>query len=572
MAIHNTEIAAIFSKVANLLDIKGENPFRIRAYRNAARVIYGQSKSIAKMIEDNDDLTLLPGIGKDLAGKIKTIVQTGQLPLLTQMEKRLPPVLNELMQIEGLGPRRIQIIYRKLKVKTSADLKLAIEKGRLQKMKGFGDKIAQKILRGIEHVSQYSKRIKLADAFPIVDSIIHYLKQEKNISKVECAGSFRRRKETVGDLDILATGKNPEKIIQHFVEFDEVENILSKGSTRSTVRLRSGIQVDLRVVAAKSYGAALLYFTGSKEHNIAIRRIALEKKLKINEYGVFKKTKQIAGQTETESYRQVGLPYIDPELREDRGEIAAAKKNQLPKLITLNDIRGDLHCHTNATDGEATLEAMARAAEQLGYEYIAITDHTKHLAMVHGLDKKRLMAQIKLIDKLNAKLKKIVILKSIEIDILENGSLDLPNEILKELDLTVCSIHSKFNLPLNKQMQRIYRAMDNPYFTILGHPIGRLINRREAYQIDMEKIIIAAKERGCCLELNAQPDRLDLDDIHCKIAKESGVKIAISSDAHSLAQLNYMSFGVFQARRGWLSASNVINTLSLSELCKMLKR
>lgn len=572
MAIHNMEIAEKFTKLANLLEIEGANPFRVRAYRNASRTIGGLSKNISDLIANGDDLTELPGIGEDLAEKIQTIVKTGELPLLKEIESRTPPILNELMKIEGLGPKRVQAIYKKLGIKSINDLKYAIEKGRLRKLGGFGEKIEQKILQGIQHLDQYVLRIKLADTLPIVTSLTRYLKTIKGIDEIECAGSFRRRKETVGDLDILVTAEEGKKIIDRFVKFDEIADIVSQGETRSTVHLHSGIQVDLRVVPKKSYGAALLYFTGSKEHNIAIRKIAVQKKLKINEYGVFKGNKQIAGKTETDVYRQIGLSFIEPELREDRGEIEAARKKQLPTLIKLDDIRGDLHCHTVATDGDSSLEAMAKAAAERGYEYIAVTDHSKHLTVAHGLDKKALFKQIKAIDKLNAKLKNIVILKSIEVDILEDGSLDLPDDVLKELDLTICSLHSKFNLPLKKQTERVIHAMDNPYFNILAHPTGRLINKREPYSIDIEHIIKAARDRGCIIELNAQPERLDLNDIHCKIAKEIGAKITINSDAHSTSQFANMEFGVFQARRGWLEKGDVVNTLSVEQLRKVLKR
>lgn len=572
MTIHNLEIADKFNRVANLLEIEGANPFRIRAYRNAARVIASCTKNMADLIAKGDDLRKLPGIGQDLANKISTIVATGELPLLKEIEARTPAVLNDLLKIQGLGPKRVQVLYKKLGIRSIRDLKTAILAGKLRKLAGFGEKTEQNILQGIQHVAEYSARIKLSDAFPIADALLHYLKNIKGTAQVICAGSFRRRKETVGDLDMLVAANAGKKIIDQFVAYNEIDNIVTQGETRSTVHLHSGIQVDLRVVPTQSYGAALLYFTGSKEHNITLRRIAQQKKLKINEYGVFKGKKQIAGKSETEIYRLLGLRYIEPEIREERGEIEAARKNRLPKLITLNDIRGDLHLHTNATDGDASLEAMAKAAEDHGYEYIAITDHSKHLTVAHGLDKKALFKQLKTIDKLNAKLKKLVILKSAEVDILENGDLDLSNDILKELDLTVCSVHSTFTLSQKKQTERIIRAMDNPYFTILAHPTGRLINKREAYPIDLERIMAAAKERGCILELNAQPDRLDLNDIHCKMAKEWGVNIAISSDAHSTMQFDNMAFGIYQARRGWLEKANVVNTRSLKQLMALLKR
>lgn len=572
MAIHNIEIADIFDTLANLLEIEGANPFRVRAYRNAARVISGLGRNISEMVANDEDLTELPGIGQDLAGKIRTIVKTGRLPLLKQIEAKTPAILNELLKIEGLGPKRVKMLYQKLKIKSISGLKSAITSGKLRKLRGFGEKIEQKILQGIQTRETYGQRARLADVFPIVDALLQYLGKVKGVKKVDCAGSFRRRRETVGDLDILAAADNGEKVIRRFVTYDEVSSIVSEGTTKAAVILHSGIHVDLRVVEKDSYGAAMVYFTGSKAHNIAIRKIAVKKKLKINEYGVYKGRKLIAGKTEEDVYRQAGLPYIEPELREDHGEIEAAKNHALPELVSLNDIRGDLHCHTNATDGKASLEDMVKAAEELGYEYLAITDHTQHLAMTRGQDKKAVLAQIRAIDKLNAKLKKIVVLKSAEVDILENGELDLPDDVLKELDLTVCSIHSRFNLPQGKQTERIIRAMDNPYFNILGHPTGRLINERQPYALVIERIMSAAKERGCVLELNAQPARLDLNDTYCKMAKDMGVKIAISTDAHAVSQFGFMKFGVFQARRGWLEKGDVINTCSLTGLKKLLKR
>jgi DNA polymerase (family 10) len=348
--------------------------------------------------------------------------------------------------------------------------------------------------------------------------------------------------------------------------------VLSQGTTRSSVILRAGVQVDLRVVSQASYGAALLYFTGSKAHNIALRRMAVNKKLKINEYGVFKGKKRVAGRTEEDVYKQVGLPYIEPELREDRGEIEAARQNRLPRLIGLDDIRGDLHSHSKSTDGRYSLEDMAEAASQLGYEYLASTDHSKHVTVARGLNVRRLSRQIKEIDRLNGKLRRLRVLKSIELDILEDGRLDLPDDILKELDLVICSIHYKFNLSREKQTDRIIKAMDNPYFHIFCHPSGRLINERRPYEVDMEKIIAAARKKGCYLELNAHPDRLDLTDIHCKLAKDSGVKVAISTDAHRLDDLKFMRFGIGQARRGWLEPEDVLNTRSWKELEKLLQR
>lgn len=572
MTVYNKEIAGLFYQLADLLEISNDNPFRIRAYRNAARVIESLPQEVARLVKAKADLAELPGIGKDLAEKIRTIVETGHLPLLIQMEKEVPAVLTTLLKIEGLGPRRVQQLYEKLGIRSLKDLEQSIASGRLRELKGFGDRLVGKIRLGIQHAREYSKRIRLNEAFPIVEGLLTYLKKSKNVLKAECAGSFRRRKETVGDLDFLVASDHPRKAIDHFVAFDEIASVLSKGETRSTVRLRSGTQVDLRAVPENSYGAALVYFTGSKAHNISIRRLAQRKNLKINEYSVSKGKKAIAGKTEKEVYRTLGMSYVEPEMREDRGEIELALRHRLPGLITLADIRGDLHSHTSASDGNADIESMARKAKSLGYSYLAITDHSRHLRVAHGLDAKRLLAQIRKIDKINERLEGIVILKSVEVDILEDGKLDMPDKVLKLLDFTVCSVHYKFDLDRKRQTERIIRAMDNPYFTILAHPSGRLINQREPYQVEMEALMKAARERNCILELNAQPERMDLDDALCKTAREMGVRIAISTDAHDPSQMDYMQYGVYQARRGWLQPKDVVNTATLRELKKLLKR
>lgn len=575
MPIHNNDIAEIFAKIADLLDIKGANPFRIRAYRNAARTIGGLSKNVASMVDQGVELSQIPGIGKDLAGKIKTIAETGSLPLLEDLKKETPPELSTLMKIQGMGPKKIKAIYKELGITSVEDLKKAAEEKKIEKLPGFGEKTEQSIIEEIERMekrTEKKERIKLSIMEQIAEPLFEYLTKQKGVKNLEIAGSYRRRKETVGDLDILATCKKSSKAMDRFVEYEDVEKVLSKGKTRSSVVLRSGIQVDFRVVPQVSYGAALHYFTGSKEHNIAIRKMGVKKKLKINEYGVFKSEKRIAGKTEEEVYKQVDLPYIEPELRENRGEIEAAKEGKLPRLISLEDIRGDLHTHTKWTDGRFSLEDMAQAAKKRGYEYFAVTDHSKHVTVAKGLNAQRLAQQIKEIDRLNQKRKGILILKSIELDILEDGSLDLPDDILKELDLVIASVHYKFNLSQKKQTQRIIKAMDNPYVHIICHPSGRLINERPPYEVDIEQLLEAAKKRGCYLELNAHPDRLDLDDAYSKLAKDLGVKVAISTDAHSIDDLDLMRFGIGQAMRGWLEPEDALNTRSWKDLKKLLKR
>ena len=571
MPVPNADIADLFNRVADLLEILGENPFRIRAYRNAARTAGGLSQSLATMVEQEKDLTELPGIGKDLAGKIEEITKTGTFSQLQELEDRIPPQLVRLMKIPGLGPKRVKILYDELDITNLEDLKNAAEEGKIKELKGFGDKTEKMILADIGREKKET-RIKLNVAEEIADAIVDHLKKVEGVRDVIVAGSYRRKKETVADLDILATCKKGSKVMDAFVQYENVEKVVAQGDTRSTVVLRSGVQMDLRVVPGESYGAALHYFTGSKAHNIAVRTLGVKKGLKINEYGVFKGKNRIAGKTEEEVYNQVDLPFIEPELREDRGEIEAAKGGKLPRVITLKDIRGDLHVHTKATDGRHSLEQMVEAARNRGYQYLAITEHSKRLSMTHGFDAERLARRNEEIDRLNGKLKGFVVLKSIEVDILTDGALDLPDSILKELDLTVCSVHSRFNLPREKQTERILRAMDNPYFNVLAHPSGRLINEREPYDVDIETLMKAAKDRGCIMEVNAHPDRLDLTDTDCKLAKEMGVKVAISTDAHSMTDLDLMRFGVWQGRRGWLEKEDVLNTRPLDELRKLVKR
>jgi len=572
MAIHNSEIAGMFNRLADLLEIEEANPFRVRAYRNAARTVGGYSRNMADMVKEGKDLSELPEIGKDLASKIQTLVETGKLPLLREVEARTPAALSDLMKIEGLGPKRVKILYKVLDIHSIEDLKRAARNGRIRELEGFGEKTEELIKQRIERYSGAEQRIKLIIAQDIATPLLEYLKNSKGVKQITIAGSYRRRKETVGDLDILVSARQDSTVLDRFVDYDEVEEVIAHGKTRSTVRLRSGMQVDLRVVPQVSYGAALHYFTGSKAHNIAVRKLGVKKGYKINEYGVFKNDTRIAGKTEEEVYKAVDLPYIEPELREDRGEIDAARAGKLPKLITIKDIRGDLHAHTRASDGHSSLEEMAAAAASKGYEYLAITEHSQQVRVANGLDKKRLLQHIKAMDKLNDKLDNIRLLKSIEVDIMDDGSLDLPDSVLKQLDLRVCSIHYKFNLSRRKQTERVLRAMDNPHFNIFAHPSGRLINEREAYDIDLERIMQGARERGCFLEVNAHPDRLDLTDDACLLAREIGVKVAISTDAHSVNDLDFMRFGIGQACRGWLAADDVINTRGLKQLQTLIKR
>jgi DNA polymerase (family 10) len=572
MPIRNSEIAELFKKIADLLEIDGANPFRVRAYRTAVRTVNSLGRDVSDLIAAQEDLTLLPGIGKELATKIKEIVATGRLSKLEELEKRIPAELHQVLKLPGLGPKKVKVLYDQLNIRSLPDLEKAARKGKIRNLAGFGNKSQERMLEEIAQRGQGKERIQWIVAEKVAASFIEYLRAQPTVRQIDMAGSFRRRQETVGDLDILVSCDSPAQIMGLFIRHEDVLRVIAQGETKSSVILRGGLQVDLRVIDPQSYGAALHYFTGSQLHNIALRRLARQRDLKINEYGVFNRDQRIAGQTEKDVFAALKLSYIEPELREDRGEIQAARQDRLPELVTLEDIRGDLHCHTDETDGHHSIEEFARAAALKGYEYIGITNHSRHLRIARGLDPEGVKGLIKKIDRLNQKLDDIVIFKSMEVDILKDGTLDLPDSILKELDFTICSVHSDFRLPRQAQTERLIRAMDNPYFTILGHPTGRLINQRPAYAVDLQHLIAAAAERGCFMELNANPDRLDMDDVHCKFAKEAGVPVAISTDAHWMDHLNYMRLGVSQARRGWLEAKDVLNTRGVKELKQIFNR
>ena len=575
MTVHNREIAAAFARVADLLEIRGDNPFRVRAYREAARVLEDMTEPLERMVKDGADLTRIRGIGKDLAEKIKAYVETGRLDYLEKLEAEIPPSLLELMKIPDLGPRRVAVIYNELGIETIEELRAAIEAGKISSLKGFGEKSEQKIFRALSDTpNKKIHRMLLADVEASAAAYRKYLEEQPGVERVSLAGSYRRGKETVGDLDILVTCRDgfEETVTASFVRFGEVERVLSKGATKSAVVLRSSLQVDLRIIETSSHGAAMHYFTGSKAHNIAVRKLAAQSKYKINEYGLFDGSKKIAGETEAGLYEAMGLRYIEPELRENLGEIEAAREDRLPRLIGLSDIRGDLHMHTTRTDGRNSLQEMAAAAKDLGYEYVAVTEHSRKVAMAGGLDESRLRQYMDVIDAENEKTGGITILKGIEVDILPGGELDLPDSVLRDLDIVVGSIHYQQRYPVRQQTERIIRAMDNPHLQILGHPTGRLLNRREPMDIDLERIIEAARDRGVVIELNAQPDRLDLPHNYCKLAAETGVFVVVSTDAHSTENLLRMKNGITEARRGWLTKGDVINTRPLAEMLGMLRR
>ena len=572
MQTSNHAIAAIFLEIADLLEIDEANPFRIRAYRNAARIIDAMPQHLTAMVEAGEDLTELPGIGEKLAQKIEEIVKTGGLKSFETLKKRIPPELETLLEIPGLGPKRVHDLFTELHIRSLDDLKKALETGKVQELEGFGPKRIESIASGLQQKQLAPKRYRLSVAEPVALAVLDILRKAKGVTAVEVAGSIRRRRESVKDIDIVAAASMDSDIMEIFVHLPNVTRIVMQGPTRSSVELAEGLHVDLRAVQADAFGSALHHFTGSKAHNIALRRIAENRGLKINEYGIYEGVKRLGGQQEEDIYRVLKMDYIVPELREDRGEIDLAHRHALPDLITQDAIRGDLHMHTTRSDGKDTLEAMALAAKTMGYEYIAITDHTKHLTVAHGLDEARMHELIDAIETFNTQKHGITVLKSAEVDILEDGSLDLPQSVLERLDLVVGAVHYKFNLSKQAQTKRILKAMENPFFSILAHPTGRLLGLREAYPLDMAAVIAGAGDLGVVLELNAQPDRLDLDDIHCKMAKEAGVKIAVSTDAHGTGDLQLMRYGIGQARRGWLEPGDVVNTLPLAALMKTLKR
>jgi len=572
----NREIVAVFEQLADLLEFQGANLFRIRSYRNGARKIADLSEPLSAIVADEErQLTAIEGIGKTLAEKIVELLATGKLAALEALLSELPASLLALLRVPGLGPKKAAVLHRELGVNSLDDLRAACEQQRVRELKGFGAKTEETILKGLAIAEQAESRTRWVEADEVAARLLAHMREVEGIARMEMAGSFRRGCETIGDLDLLVEATDAAAVMEHFGKLTGIVDVLARGETKMSVRLDSGLQMDLRVVPGESFGAALQYFTGSKEHNVVVRGRAKQRGLKVNEWGVFEIGEEgeetyVAGREEAEVYAALDLPWFPPELREAREEFAWAEQGGLPKLIELSDIRGDLHMHTTATDGKASLEEMIAAAQARGLEYIAITDHSQRVSMANGLDPKRLRAQWAEIDRLREDLEGIVVLKGIECDILEKGGMDLPDEVLAEADWVIASVHYGQKQSSEQITERILGALENPHVNILAHPTGRLINRREPYAVDMEQVIATAAKYKKMLELNANPARLDLNAIHCAAAKRHGVPIVISTDAHSVAGFEVMRHGVQQARRGGLTARDVGNCLSWEEFARLL--
>lgn len=567
----NLEIAQIFERIADILEFKGENKFKINAYRKASRIIGSLSEDIEHIHKENR-LMEIPGVGSGIAEKIAEYLDTGKMTKYEDALKGVDEGLIKLMEIPGLGPSTLRMVYKELGIHDISRLEKAASEGKLRELKGMGEKKEENILRGIRLFKESQKRISLGTALPLVKEIIESLEEKMDLKEIEPAGSLRRMKETVGDIDILTSGSKGKEIISAFVSLPLVKEVLASGETKGSIIAEGNIQVDLRVVERESFGAALQYFTGSKLHNIHLREMAKRLGLKISEYGIFEGDKKIGGEKEEDIYFALGLEWIPPELREDRGEIEAAKEKRLPRLVTIGDIKGDFHVHSNWSDGAEAIEEIAERAREMGYEYIAITDHSKSTRIANGLTEERLSKQIKEIRELNKRLKGIKILAGSEVDIKTDGTLDFPEKLLKELDIVIAAIHIGFKEDEETLTGRVISAMRNPYIDIIAHPTGRLISSREPYKLNVQRMFEAATETGTAIEINAFYDRLDLNDVHCQMAKEMGVKMAIGTDSHHISQLTMMEYGVGVARRGWLEKKDLINTMDYKELMEWLEK
>jgi len=584
--MENLEIAKILSQMADLLEIQDANPFRVRAYRNASRFVDGYATPMRKLVAEGSDLTDLPSIGKDMAAHITELVATGALAALADLTAKIPGTLIDVVDLPGVGPKKAKKLWQDLGVETVDALEQAAKEGTVASLAGFGEKSQEKILVGIEQFRLHRSRFKISEADQLIQPLLEYLRDHEEVERVEVAGSYRRRRETVGDIDLLVITKDATALMEHFVAYPNLARVEMSGETRGRIALSSGLEVDLRILPDQSYGAALVYFTGSKEHNIRLRKRALERDLRLSEYGVFRETEagrdeddrdpwageRVAGRDEQEVYASVDLSWIPPELREDRGEIEAAAADDLPDLVELGLIRGDLQMHSTWSDGKNTIEEMLAGCVAKGYEYFAMTDHSKALAMTGGLDARRIREQWLEIEEVQARHPEIRVLRSQEIDILAAGGLDQEEEILEELDLVVISVHSRFDLSAAEQTRRIIRALEHPQVDILAHPTGRLINKRPPFAVDIDEILHCAKENDVVVELNAHPERLDLKDSHLMLARELGLMVVISTDSHRVQHLDLMRYGVEQARRAWLEPGNILNCLPLDDFLTVLAK
>lgn len=584
--MENLDIARVLETLADLLEIQGANPFRIRAYRNAINTIESLSRPIAAMAEAGEDLTELPAIGDNVAAHIVELLETGHINRLDEVTAEIPITLVELVRLDGVGPKKAKKLFDELDVKTVEELEVQLDAGTVEELAGFGKKSVEKIRRSIEDYRKHTGRFQIHEAEQLIEGLLRWVEKAPGVEEIEIAGSLRRRKETIGDVDLLVRCEGDgTPAVDHFVAFEGAARVLGAGPTKGSIVLHSGLQVDLRVIPTRSFGSALVYFTGSKEHNVVLRTGAVRQGLRVNEWGVFRIPEgedpealgkeggeRLAGATEQEVYSALGMAWVPPVLRENRGEVEAAREDRLPTLVELDDIRGDLQMHSTWSDGKASIEEMARACTKLGYEYLALTDHSQAMAMVQGLTPERARKQWEEIAEVRERVKGIEIFRSVEIDILKDGSLDMPDEILEELDVVVISVHSFMDQDRGTMTERVLKAMAHPSVDILAHPTGRLINRRESFELDVEAVLVAAAELKVAVELNANPNRLDFSDVHVHRAKELGVPVVISTDAHSPAGLENMRFGVDQARRGWLEAPDVLNTKSLKDFRAWLGR
>jgi DNA polymerase (family 10) len=584
--LENLDIARTLEELADLLEIQGANPFRIRAYRNAVNTVESLARSIQTMVDAGEDLTQLPGVGKDIAGHVEELIRTGRVTRMEEVAAEFPLSLVELMRLDGVGPKKARKLFDELDVRTVDGLQNALVSGRVEALSGFGKKSAEKILRAIERHRKHVGRFLLHEVEKLIAGVVDHVRRAPGVERVEIAGSLRRRRETIGDVDLLALCESDgEAVVQHFVAFPGAERVEAAGGTKGNIVLRSGLSIDLRVIPGESFGAALQYFTGSKDHNVAIRTRAVRDGYRVNEWGVFRIPEgvgaedvgkedgdRLAGETEEDVYEALGMEWVSPEMRENRGEVEAARDRSLPRLVALEDIRGDLQMHSTWSDGKVSLEEMARACRERGYEYLAVTDHSQAMAMVQGLTPERAREQWLEIDRVRDQVQGIQILRSAEVDILKDGSLDLPDDILEELDLLVVSVHSFMDQDKKTMTDRVLRAISHPQADILAHPTGRLLNRREPFEIDVETVLEVAAELGVAVELNANPNRLDLSDVHVHRARELGVKVVISTDAHSPRGLDNMRFGVDQARRAWMEPCDVLNTLTLKDFRSWIER